>query len=256
MSAPNSKPNASALRLLWGLPWRFSKRTRSADDGPIEHLSDGATASEWFFAGLVVLGVFGEFVIAARHPPYDSWLGQWGSAYVDLLIAGGIALETIASVIAHVCQNELTRRTSLSLEKALEDSDALRLKLDQTRRALGGRHITLEDMIKGDHAVRMRADKWPADIRVLFAEGDEVAHFATQIWSILALGRGKRCNGIRQQDGWCSDRRGLHIAGKDAMLVEEVLKIAGVEVHSWTRAVTVDFLEVHVYAKPSVTLRA
>jgi hypothetical protein len=103
-------------------PWRFGSNVRMADDTDLESLSDGAVVAEWCFAALVVIGVGGEFSIAARHFPNNSWIGWWGPAYADLLVAIGVAGEVFASVIAHLCQSELTRRTN---EKLAETSALL-----------------------------------------------------------------------------------------------------------------------------------
>ena len=106
------KPKINPLRLLLP-PWRLGSNVRSADDDiEIGKLSDDAVVAEWYFAAMVVIGVAAEFVIAAHHPPYNSWWGQWGPAYGDLLVAGGVAGEVGASVISHLCQGELTRRSN------------------------------------------------------------------------------------------------------------------------------------------------
>lgn len=99
---------SNPLRLLLP-PRRLGSNVKSANDEEIGGLSDGAVVAEWCFAALVIFGVAGEFVIAAYHPPYDSWLGQWGPAFGDLLIAVGVAGEILAGVIAHICQGELTQ---------------------------------------------------------------------------------------------------------------------------------------------------
>jgi hypothetical protein len=105
------------LRILWP-PWRFARNIKSASDSELESLSDGAVVSEWGFAALVVLGVVGEFIIAAYDPPHDSLAGRWGPAYGDLMIAFGVAGEVVASAISHVCQGVLTRRSNAKLEDA------------------------------------------------------------------------------------------------------------------------------------------
>ena len=121
-------PAASPLRLFLPL-WRFGSNVRNAADSQVEGLSEGAVLTEWLFAAIVVFGVVGEFVIAARHPPYDSWLGQWGPAYADLMVASGIAFEVIAGVVSHLCQNDLTRRSADRLKEAVDARAELEKKL-------------------------------------------------------------------------------------------------------------------------------
>src|SRR5262249_38358677 len=93
-------------------PWRLGKSVKNAHDTSLEELSDLSVWAEWCCAALVVAGVAGEFAIAAYHPEYNSWWGRWGPACGDLLVALGVAGEVIASVVAHICQNELTRRSN------------------------------------------------------------------------------------------------------------------------------------------------
>jgi hypothetical protein len=101
-------------------PWHLGGNVKRASDEAVDDLSDGAVAAEWFFAAVVIAGVIGEFIIAARHPPYDSRLGQWGPAFGDLLVALGVAGEVLASVVSHLCQGELTRRSNEKLAKIKE----------------------------------------------------------------------------------------------------------------------------------------
>jgi len=115
---------ASPLTALWP-PWRFGGNIKSKNDADIETLSDGCVTAEWCFAGLVIAGIVGEFVIAAIHPPYDSLLGWWGPAYADLVVAVGIVCEVIAGVAAHTCQNELTRRSNDRLAQVEFDNGFL-----------------------------------------------------------------------------------------------------------------------------------
>jgi hypothetical protein len=111
-------PMTRPLTMLFP-PWRFGNNVKMANDACVESLSGGAVVAEWAFAALVVLGVIAEFAIAARHPAYDTWLGWWGPAYADLLVASGVVGEVLASMIAHLCQGELTRRSNVMLSEAL-----------------------------------------------------------------------------------------------------------------------------------------
>jgi hypothetical protein len=68
---------SSTLTLLLP-PWHLSSKVKSAGDNEVEATSDICVEAEWAFAGLVILGVIAEFIIAAKNPPHDSWLGHWG----------------------------------------------------------------------------------------------------------------------------------------------------------------------------------
>lgn len=92
-------PITSILRLL-APPWRLGGNVRSADEKTVEGLSDGAIAAEWGFAVVVILGVV---------------LELWSPVRGDVLVAGGIAGEVLASMVAHKCSSELLTRSNDSL---------------------------------------------------------------------------------------------------------------------------------------------
>jgi hypothetical protein len=121
-------------------PWRLGKSVKSADEKDVERLSEGSVIVEWCFAVLVIAGVFGEFVIAAKNPASNSDLGRWGTAAADFLVGLGVAIELLASVVAHICQGELTERSNVRLGEANEraakaerETAALKVKLENLK---------------------------------------------------------------------------------------------------------------------------
>jgi hypothetical protein len=91
---------------------------KSASDPELDVLSEGSVIVEWCFAIFVIAGVFGEFFIALRDPPLHSDLARWGPVWADFAVGAGVAIELVASVVAHICQSELTRRSNAALTEA------------------------------------------------------------------------------------------------------------------------------------------
>ena len=61
-----------------------------------------------------------EVIIAACHPPYDSFWEQWGSSLANGLIAIGVATEIKLGQMAGLRQSELRRRSDEKVATALE----------------------------------------------------------------------------------------------------------------------------------------
>jgi hypothetical protein len=91
--------------------WRLPKGVINASDPELEKSIESCERWAWFGGGLVIVGVAAEVAIAAIHPPYDSFLEQWGSSLANSLVAIGVAFEIIFSRIAGLRQNELKRRS-------------------------------------------------------------------------------------------------------------------------------------------------
>jgi hypothetical protein len=62
--------------------------------------------------------VIAEFIIAGVHPPYDSFLEQWGTATANAVIALGIVGEVIFGRIDARYQTELRKRSNDKLSDA------------------------------------------------------------------------------------------------------------------------------------------
>lgn len=155
-------------------PWRFGNSVKSAEDHDIDSLSEGAVIAEWCFAALVIFGVAGEFIIACLNPPNECWLGRWGPAYADFLVAIGVAGEVIASVISHICQSELTRRTSVDLTAALDRATAL-------EKITARRHVSAEAKEKLAELVADISDT--IDLLIDFQRDDHEAYtYAVELW--------------------------------------------------------------------------
>lgn len=90
---------------------RLPKGMTNASDSELEKSIESCERWEWFGGGLVVVGVLGEVAIAAIHPPYDSFLEQWGSSLANSLVALGVGLEIILGQMAGRRQSELKRRS-------------------------------------------------------------------------------------------------------------------------------------------------
>jgi hypothetical protein len=99
--------------------WRLPNGIIKASDGDLDRSIGSCERWEWCGGFLVVAGVIAEVAIAAIHPPYDSFLEQWGSALANSLIAIGVAIEIKFGQMAGLRQDELRRRSD---EKAVEAS--------------------------------------------------------------------------------------------------------------------------------------
>jgi hypothetical protein len=107
--------------------WRLPCGIISAADSQLEKASESCERWEWGGAGLVVVAVIAEFVIAGVHPPYDSFWEQWGSAIADAVIAFGIIGEVLFSARDGKIQTELRKRSNDKLgaaEKAAGEANA------------------------------------------------------------------------------------------------------------------------------------
>jgi len=83
----------------------------NASDEELEKSIESCERWEWIGGGLVVVGVMAEVAIAVIHPPYDSFLEQWGSSLANSLVAIGVALEIKLGQMAGLRQSELKRRS-------------------------------------------------------------------------------------------------------------------------------------------------
>jgi hypothetical protein len=92
--------------------WLLPNGVAEAPDTQLENSIESCERWEWFGGGLVFFGVFVAVAIAAFHPPYDSFLEQWGSAFADGLVAIGVAIEIKFGQMAGVRQGELRRRSN------------------------------------------------------------------------------------------------------------------------------------------------
>jgi hypothetical protein len=93
--------------------------TINASENQLESASSSCERWEWGCAGAVVVALVAEFAIAAIHPPYDSFLEQWGTAIADTVIALGIVGEVLFSRKDARIQTELRNRSNAKLADAI-----------------------------------------------------------------------------------------------------------------------------------------
>lgn len=124
--------------------WYFRRGAmKAATDDRMEAASSSCTRWGIGFAGLVIAGVVAEFVIAGVHPPYDSFLEQWGSAVADALVAIGVAGEVAFGMWDGHIQTEIRRRSNDRLKEALTRAAAAEEALIEYRR-------TRRELLKSD----------------------------------------------------------------------------------------------------------
>jgi len=114
---PNQKPRSNAFPA-----WRLVNGVMNATEKELEE--SGESCERWggYGAGIVVLGVIAEVAIAAFHPPYDSFLEQWGSTVANSLVAFGIAVEVQFGRMGHRRQSELQRRSNDKVSAATKNA--------------------------------------------------------------------------------------------------------------------------------------
>lgn len=100
--------------------WRLLDGIINAAESQLGRASDSCERWEWGCAGLVVVAVIAEFIIAGIHPPYDSFLEQWGTATADAVIALGIVGEVIFGRLDTRYQTELRKRSNAKLSDAID----------------------------------------------------------------------------------------------------------------------------------------
>jgi len=109
----------------------------SASNPELEKSVESCERWEWFGGGLVVVGVIAEVAIAAIHPPYDSFLEQWGSSLANSLVAIGVGLEIKFGQMAGLRQSELKRRSDEEVAAANQEAKQASLALFKFRQPRG-----------------------------------------------------------------------------------------------------------------------
>jgi len=94
----------------------------NATDKQLEDSSDSCERWAFKFAGLVILGLVAEFMIAVCHPEYGSFWERWGSVVADVFVAIGVAGEVLFGRMGHRRDTELQRRTKQSLSDAVTNA--------------------------------------------------------------------------------------------------------------------------------------
>jgi hypothetical protein len=138
---------------------------------------------------LVVVGVIAEVVIAAAHPPYDSFWERWGSSVANSLVAIGVALEIKLGQMAGLRQSELKRRSdekvaAANVQAAEANAQALDARVELARLTTP-RVLTAEQQSNMTEA----AKGCPGIPFELYIQAEpEPLNLATQIAEALAVG--------------------------------------------------------------------
>jgi hypothetical protein len=165
----------------------------NASETQIETASSSCERWEWAFAGLVVVGVIAEFVIAGIHPLYDSFLEQWETATAGALVALGIVGEVVFGRIDARYQTELRKRSNDKLSNAIERAAILEKEAADARgrvadieRLTSWRHVSDEQREKIASSIRHTADS--LDVLVEHQIGDtEAFSYGREIIKTLAV---------------------------------------------------------------------
>jgi hypothetical protein len=118
MTAPNTSSSQNPRNSF--PPWRFSNKIMNASDAQLDGASSSCERWEWRCAGLVILAVIAEVIIAWVHCPYDSLFNVLGNALADAAVAIGIVGEVIFGRFDARIQTELRRRSNAKLTDAVK----------------------------------------------------------------------------------------------------------------------------------------
>lgn len=131
-----------------------------------------------------MVGVIAEILIAAFHPPYDSFWDQWGTSVANSLIAIGVALEIKFGQMAGLRQTELRRRSDEKVAAATDRAtraETSLIKLLTPRRAILRPHM---ERIAKD-LERFQRTKFD----IGFGSGGEQSNFCWDIEEMLAAAK-------------------------------------------------------------------
>jgi hypothetical protein len=172
ISAPTPTPAQKPFKPFPA--WRLPKGIIKASDSELEKSIESCERWEWFGGGLVVVGVFAEVVIAVIHPPYDSFMEQWGSSIANSLVAIGVALEIKLGQMAGLRQNELKRRSDEKVAEANTRAAEAELRTEQLRSELAWRRISTQQAEKLSEILG-RADIPKFGLRIFHVANDPEA---------------------------------------------------------------------------------
>jgi hypothetical protein len=154
--------------------WRLPKGIIKACDGDLERSIGSCERWEWCGGVLVVLGVLAEVAIAAIHPPYDSFLEQWGSTVANSLIAIGVVTEIRFGQMAGLRQSELMRRSDERVAEANTRAANAELETQRLKAQFGGRRILPEQAKQIVETIRDKASS--LNVLIEFQSGDPEAY--------------------------------------------------------------------------------
>jgi hypothetical protein len=188
----------------------------NAADSQLEKASESCERWEWGGAGLVVVAVIAEFIIAGVHPLYDSFWEQWGSAIADAVIAFGIIGEVLFSARDGKIQTELRKRSNEKLSEAITRAAALETDAAELRkRAADLEQITAWRKISPQEKERMIEILKPdaSGLRVFFEyqNGDMETYMHAVELAKIFVAAGAEISG-HQPNVWLDTRYGLSLS--------------------------------------------
>jgi hypothetical protein len=159
--------------------WRLPNGLTNATDAQLDSASSACERWEWGCAGIVVVAVLGEFLIAGIHPSYDSFLEQWGTAMADAAIAIGIVGEVLFGRMDARIQTELRTRSNKKLAEAERETALIKARVEpRVLSAEQQSHIAARISEFSGQPIRIAA--WPP--------GQETEIFMRQIDVALTVG--------------------------------------------------------------------
>jgi hypothetical protein len=245
--------------------WYLPDGTTYAAENQLEDASSSCELWGIWCGVLVVGSVFAEFVIAGVHPPYDSFLEQWGSASADAAIALGIVGEVMFGMWNNRIQTELRKRSNDKLgaaEKAASEANEraaqlgkeaaeARLEFERLRSQLAPRRLTTEQFNKIVESLQGR--KLYAVIAFVDSDPETYVYAADICSALIASG----CLAEERSGRFTSPVFGLHLLPRPgdpsaADALEAALNNAGIKVarHDIARDEMEPQLQLTVGSKP------
>jgi hypothetical protein len=162
--------------------WRLPNGIINARDNELERSIGSCERWEWFGGFVVVAALIAEVAIAAIHPPYDSFLEQWGSVLSTGLIAIGVVIEIKFAHMAGLRQSELRRRSDeRAFEANLRAAEAIR-EAERIKEKISPRRLTLQQF--NSIVVSMRGHPIAVSVRHV-GNNEESATYAGEIAQAL-----------------------------------------------------------------------
>jgi len=186
INASIKKPTKNAERPLFPA-WCLAEGVINATE---EDLEIAATACErwtWGCGGILFFGLSIEVVVAAIHPPYDSFLGTWASVIADCFVTIGVGGEIMFAFMGFRRQEELGKRAKKEVAalnklsgEANERAAKAQLELERLKAPRGlsesqGASISAKLSVFGGHEVLIIASPMT----------HEGASFADQLHCVL-----------------------------------------------------------------------
>src|ERR1039457_3644083 len=138
---PNQKKRLS-------FAWRLKNGVRNATDNELDVAVSACEKNAIYCGGLVVFGLLVEVFLAVKHPPYDSFFGQWGAVVADSLVAVGVLGEVLFSARGSRCQSELQHRSNVKLSDAIREAGLARAEAATANESAAAANLKAENLRK------------------------------------------------------------------------------------------------------------